>query len=50
MTLNQIANNLGYELKESKFLYKKEVYKDGIKIGDFNASDFVIYLKERGEI
>jgi hypothetical protein len=50
MTLNQIADKLGYELKESKFLYKKEVYKGGVKIGDFNANEFKIYLKESREI
>jgi hypothetical protein len=50
MTLNQIANKLGYKLKDSKFLYKKEAYKGDVKIGDFNASEFTIYLKESGEI
>jgi hypothetical protein len=49
MTGNEMAKKLGYELKKSKYLYKKEAWKDGIKIGDFNVHEFIDYLKEKGE-
>ncbi|AGF56440.1 hypothetical protein B0P06_005293 [Clostridium saccharoperbutylacetonicum] len=49
MTSNEMAKKLGYELKESEYPYKKAVYKQGVKIGDFSVYEFNDYLKEQGE-
>jgi hypothetical protein len=49
MTSKEMAEKLGYELRKSEFLYKKAIYKEGNKVGDFTVHEFNAYLKEKGE-